>query len=165
MKNIFRLLLAYLTATLAWAAPPWAITNARILVAPGKTIAQGVILLRDGLIQAAGETVAIPSDAMVYDAKGLTVCAGWIDAGTYFGFPPPVPIVAPATTRTGAVPVPDDVNAPERYIFPTPAGVFADVAAALKMTAPTQPDPHRNLGFTTVLSVPREGLWQGSSAL
>jgi imidazolonepropionase-like amidohydrolase len=166
MKHIFRLLIACLSATLAWtAAPPYAITNARILVGPGKTIAQGVILLRDGLIQAAGESVAIPPDALIYDAKGLTICAGWIDSATYFGFPPPVPALAPATTRATPAPVPDDINAPERYLSPTPAGAFADVSAALKMTLPTQLDPHRNLGFTTVLSVPRDGLWQGSSAL
>jgi len=66
MKHALRLLIACLSATLAWtAAPPYAITNARILVAPGKTIAQGVILLRDGLIQAAGENVAIPPDALM----------------------------------------------------------------------------------------------------
>src|SRR5215468_6070687 len=76
MKHALRLLIACLSATLAWtAAPPYAITNARILVAPGKTIAQGVILLRDGLIQAAGENVTIPPDALIYDAKGLAVCA------------------------------------------------------------------------------------------
>jgi hypothetical protein len=55
MKSALRLLIACLSATLAWtAAPPYAITNARILIGPGKTIGQGVILLRDGLIQAAG---------------------------------------------------------------------------------------------------------------
>jgi imidazolonepropionase-like amidohydrolase len=157
--------LAVLTSTiLSWAgvAPPWAITNARIVIAPGKTIAQGAILLRDGLIQAAGETVAIPPDALIYDAKGLTVCAGWIDAATYVGFPAVTPTPA---ARTGATAIPEDINAPERYLSPIPAGVFADVSAALKLTAPSQPDPRRNLGFTTVLSVPREGLWQGSSAL
>src|SRR5882672_7075421 len=115
MKHALRLLIACLSATLAWtAAPPYAITNARILVGPGKTIGQGIILLRDGLIQAAGETVAIPPDALVYDAKGLTVCAGWIDSATNFGFPPPAPVLVPATGRTTPAPVPDDINAPER---------------------------------------------------
>ena len=113
MKNTLRFLIACLSATLASAAaPPWAITNARILAAPGKTITQGVILMRDGLIQAAGENVAIPPDALVYDAKGLTVCAGWIDASTYFGFPPPVPVPAPPAAGRTAVSVPEDINAP-----------------------------------------------------
>src|SRR5437764_15390866 len=108
MQRTHRLLALWLAPALAWAAaPPWAITNARILVYPGKTIAQGSILLRDGLIQAAGETVAIPPDALIYDAKGLTVCAGWIDGATYFGFPPPPP--AP-TLRPVVVQVRADVN-------------------------------------------------------
>ena len=99
---------------------------------------------------------------MIYDANGLTVCAGWIDGSTYFGFPPPAATPSP---RGEAVPVPEDINSPERYLAPTPVGVFADISAALKMTVAPQPDPRRNLGFTTLLSVPREGLWQGSSAL
>jgi imidazolonepropionase-like amidohydrolase len=154
--------LAIFFSTLAWAAvPPWAITNARIVIAPGRTINRGTILLRDSLIQAAGETIAIPPDALIYDANGLTVCAGWIDGSTYFGFPLPATPTPPA--RRGAVPA--DINSPERYLAPISAGVLADISAALKMTVPSQPDPRRNLGFTTLLSVPREGLWQGSSAL
>ena len=54
----------FMAALVAWAAgPPYAITNAKIVVSPDKTIAQGVILMRDGLIQAVGENVAIPPDA------------------------------------------------------------------------------------------------------
>jgi imidazolonepropionase-like amidohydrolase len=159
---MLRALAAFVFATMAWAAlPPWAIINARILVAPGKTITRGTVLLRGGLIQAVGETVTIPPDALIYDAAGLTVCAGWIDGATYFGFPPPVR--TPAPVRTG--PVPEDINSPERYLSPTPAGVFADTSAALRITVPSPPDPRRNMGFTTLLSTPREGLWQGASAL
>ena len=126
-------LVVALSSTLAGAtAPPWAIINARILVAPGKTIAQGAIVLRDGLIQAVGEAVPIPPDTLIYDAKGLTVCAGWIDGATYFGFPRPVRNLtlagnAPAerSLQPGAAQVPEDINSPERYLSPTPAGVFA----------------------------------------
>lgn len=164
MKPLLPGLAVLISVTLAGAgAPPWAITNARIVIAPGRTISQGTILLRDGLIQRVGETLPVPPEALIYDAKGLTVCAGWIDGATYFGFPALPP--ATTTARTGATQIPEDINSPDRYLSPTPSGVFADVSAAIKLTAPSVPDPRRNMGFTTVLSVPRDGLWQGSSAL
>ncbi len=162
-------------AAAAWAAgPPYAITNVKIVVSPDKTIAQGTILMRDGLIQAVGENVAIPPDARVYDGKGLTAYPGLIDAYTNYGF------ATPQTQRTigsgaalalaqapGATPapIPDDINSSDRYLSPRPSGVNADVIAAARMTIPSQPDPRRNAGFTTVLSVARDGIWQGSSAL
>ncbi len=144
------------------AGPPYAIVNARVVTAPGKTIAQGSIVLRDGLIQSVGENLAIPPDARIYDAKGLTVYAGWIDSYTHFGF---APVARPSAGTTAASAAPDDVNSPEKYLSPKPVGVFPDVSSALKMTPPATPDARRGLGFTAVLSVPREGIWQGSSAL
>src|SRR5712692_7954075 len=151
-------------------APPYAITNARIVVSPDKAISKGVILMRDGLIQAVGENVTIPPDARIYDAKGLPVYPGLIDACSHYGFPAPAPTntvtrFSTAAPTTTPAPVSDDINAPERYLNPKPTGVNADVQAATKMTIPTQPDPRRNLGFTTVLTVPRDGNWQGASAL
>ena len=144
------------------AGPPYAIVNARIVTAPGKTIAQGSIVLRDGLIQSVGENPSIPPDVRIYDAKGLTVYAGWIDGYTHFGFAA-APRTSGGTAAGGATP--DDVNSPEQYISPKPGGVFPDVSAALKIAMPTTPDARRGLGFTAVLSVPREGIWQGTSAL
>ncbi|MBI1787949.1 MAG: amidohydrolase family protein [Acidobacteria bacterium] len=163
------LLLATLSLTLAaWAAgPPYAITNAKIVLSPDRSIAQGVIVLRDGLIQAVGENIAVPPDARVYDAKGLTVYPGLIDSYTHFGFPPPVrPTGGPqGGGGFGQASVPEDVNSPERYLAPKPVNLNADLSAAAKMAVSNQPDPRRNLGFTTVLAVPRDGNWQGSSAL
>jgi imidazolonepropionase-like amidohydrolase len=148
--------------------PPYAITNAKIVVSAERTIPNGVVLLRDGKIEAVGESLAIPSDARVYDAKGQTVYPGLIDAYTHYGFPAPPPTRGPATTVTAtATPaaVPDDINAPERYLWPKPSGVNADGIAAARMTFPTQPDPRRSLGFTAVLAAAREGYWRGTSAL
>src|SRR5260370_12299624 len=165
MKPMLPGLAVLVFAALASAgAPPWAISKGGSVMAPGKTVSQATILLRDGLIYSVGETLAIPPEALIYDAKGLTVGAGWIDGATYFGFSALPPAITPVA-RSGATQIPEDINSPERYLSPTPSGVFADVSAAVKMTAPTVPDPRRNMGFTTVLSIPRDGLWQGSSAL
>ncbi|HET8547732.1 MAG TPA: amidohydrolase family protein [Bryobacteraceae bacterium] len=157
------------------AAPAWAITNARVVTGPEKTIERGVIVLRNGLIEAVGESVAIPADARVFDANGITVYPGLIDGATHYGFPaaarttsttPAESTPAPASpSRTTAATTPEDIAAPHRYLRPKAAGINADVAAAARMTLPNEPDARRNQGFTTVLAVPRDGHWQGTSAL
>src|SRR6266850_5340346 len=45
----------------------YAITGARVVVAPGKVIENGTVVMRDGLIEAVGADVKAPSDAVVVD--------------------------------------------------------------------------------------------------
>src|SRR5579871_3083492 len=63
----------------------YALKDARIVVAPGKVIAKGNVIIRDGLIEAAGANAPIPKDAVEIDASGKTVYAGLIDAHTTIG--------------------------------------------------------------------------------
>ncbi|NNF07965.1 MAG: amidohydrolase family protein [Candidatus Eisenbacteria bacterium] len=56
-----------------------ALTNVRIVTSPGRTIEQGTVVVRDGLIEAVGANVAIPDDAQVWELDSLTVYAGLID--------------------------------------------------------------------------------------
>ncbi len=57
----------------------WAIKDCR-LVAPGKpALAKATVIIRDGLIEAVGPAVAIPSDAEVIDGSKLTLHPGLID--------------------------------------------------------------------------------------
>src|SRR6478672_7603588 len=57
-----------------------ALTNARIITAPGKTIDKGTILIRDGLIAEVGADVKVPTEACVWYLSGKTVYPGFIDA-------------------------------------------------------------------------------------
>src|SRR5687768_4650370 len=57
-----------------------ALTNARIVAAPGKTIEKGTVLIRDGLIVEVGSVVRIPAEARVWDLAGKTIYSGFIDA-------------------------------------------------------------------------------------
>lgn len=73
-------------------APPtppdhYAITNARIVTAPGQVIERGTIVMRDGRITAVGTRVEIPAAAIHVDASGHTVYAGLIDAASSVGLP------------------------------------------------------------------------------
>src|SRR5664279_5328707 len=53
-----------------------ALTNARIVTAPGKIIEKGTVLIRDGVIVEAGPEVKIPTDARVWDLAGKTIYPG-----------------------------------------------------------------------------------------
>src|SRR6185295_8973631 len=58
----------------------FALTNVRIVPEPGKAIEKGTIVIRDGVIEAAGADVKSPADARVIDLNGKTAYAGLIDA-------------------------------------------------------------------------------------
>ena len=44
-----------------------AFTNATIVTSPGRVIQNGTLVIRDGVIEAAGRNVRIPADARVWD--------------------------------------------------------------------------------------------------
>ncbi|MDX6710416.1 MAG: hypothetical protein QOH96_1432, partial [Blastocatellia bacterium] len=58
----------------------YAIINARIVTVSGPVIERGTVVIRNGLIQAVGSSVATPPDARVIDGAGMTVYPGLIDA-------------------------------------------------------------------------------------
>src|SRR6058998_442155 len=74
-----------------------AIRNAKIVTVSGPAIAKGTVVVRNGLIEAVGENVAIPADAWVVEGDGFTVYPGMIDALSTVGIPAP----AAATTTGG----------------------------------------------------------------
>ncbi len=63
----------------------WAITGGTVVTVSGRTIPNGTVLIRDGLIAAVGTNVQIPSGVERFDASGLFVYPGLIDAGTGLG--------------------------------------------------------------------------------
>ncbi len=63
----------------------YALKDAKIVRVSGAPIEKGVVVVRDGLIEAVGENVTIPADAWVIDCKGLTVYPGMIDAFSTLG--------------------------------------------------------------------------------
>ena len=59
----------------------------KIVIAPGRTIEVGTVVVRKGMIEAVGlaDQVKAPFDAEVIDGKGLTVYPGFIDLFTTVG--------------------------------------------------------------------------------
>ena len=58
-----------------------ALVGARLVVAPGRVVEKGTVVLRDGLITAVGADASIPASAVVWDMSGRTIYAGFIDVG------------------------------------------------------------------------------------
>ena len=58
----------------------YALKNVAIVSEPGKFIENGIVVIRDGIITAAGAETVIPSDAFEIDMIGKTVYAGFIES-------------------------------------------------------------------------------------
>src|SRR5204863_9292511 len=63
----------------------YAIRNAKIVTVTGATIEHGTVVVRNGKIEAVGANVAVPKDAKLIDATGLSVYPGLIDSNTILG--------------------------------------------------------------------------------
>ncbi len=66
-----------------------AITNAKIFPIAKPAIDRGTIVIRDGIIEAVGANVNVPSGAQVIDAAGAEVYPGFINAQTTMGLEDP----------------------------------------------------------------------------
>ncbi|MBA3312957.1 MAG: amidohydrolase family protein [Planctomycetaceae bacterium] len=122
-----------------------AITNLRLVVKPGELIDGATLIVRDGLIEAAGKDVVVPEDARVWDGTGKTAYAGFIDAYSEIE-PPAVPTEkASAHWNTQVTP---QISAVENYA--------ADAAPNRAF---------REQGFVARLVAPNRGILKGQSGV
>jgi imidazolonepropionase-like amidohydrolase len=80
----------------------YALTNVRIVTAPGRTIENGTIITRDGRIAAVGAGIPIPAGVVRMDLAGATVYAGLIDAASSVGLPSPTRALPQAANANAA---------------------------------------------------------------
>jgi imidazolonepropionase-like amidohydrolase len=143
----------------------YAITNARIITVSGPVIERGTVVIRNGLIAAAGADVHAPPDARVIDGTGLTVYPGLIDSYTDLGLPEASPSPSPATGLAAFVaqPSPSPRGGPNST---QPPGLQSEVMVEdVIRTGGTEIESWRSVGITTALTTPRTGIWMGQSAL
>lgn len=67
----------------------YAVTNVKIIQAPGQAIEKGTVVFRDGVIISVGPSVSIPVDAKVIKADSMFVYAGFIDGMSHVGVEKP----------------------------------------------------------------------------
>jgi imidazolonepropionase-like amidohydrolase len=143
----------------------YAITNARIVTVTGPVIERGTVVIRNGLIAAAGANVNAPPDARVIDGAGLTVYPGLIDSYTNLALPEASPSPSPAGGPGAffAPPPPRPTGGPNST---QPAGLQPEVMVEdVIRPGGNELESARNIGITTALTSPRTGIWMGQSAL
>ncbi|MBI3865777.1 MAG: amidohydrolase family protein [Planctomycetia bacterium] len=138
-----------------------AIVKARLAISPEEEIEQGTIVLRDGLIAAAGKDVVVPADAEIIDGASLTVYAGFIDAATSAMLDPNRGTTPSAGrpidfSRLALAATPPDNRKSLTPEFEAPHGLKTDSNAI---------DARRRAGFTAVHIVPAGRLAGGWGAL
>ena len=145
----------------------YAVTGGRVILAPGHVVDPGVVVVRGGVIEAAGPagSTPVPADARVIDAKGRVVHAAFIDAcvsaDRLAGKPPRKPPddeeAAGATRRErrtrAALAHPAQPNRAEERVIDALV-VKEDVA-----------DAYRRMGFAVVAAAPAEGVLRGAGAI
>lgn len=140
----------------------YAITGVKIVVGNGTVIEKGTVVVRKGLIEAVGASVTAPADARVIDGSGLTVYPGLIDAHSNIGMPSgqqPRPM-GPGQGGMQQAAAPSSSNS--NY----PAGLQPEVDAFSALRGgDAQFEAARNAGFTSALTVGRDGVFNGQSVL
>jgi len=133
----------------------YAIRGARIVTAAGSAIDSGTVVIRRGVIDAVGASVAVPPDAAVIDGAGKTVYPGLIDLGNTRAADQPAPQL-PQNIRTTA-----ELERWKRLQILKPQARAADAVkvddAELTRLA--------SAGITAVLALPACEVISGQSAL
>ena len=130
------------------------------------------IIIRDGFIQTVATNATPPPDARIWDLRGLTVYAGFIDPYLSLAFksgskPEKVDFGLTAGGGVKFFGVSPQEREPEGT--PGPGYEVAQVTPERRMARTFQPDPKaleklRELGFTTANIVPDKGIVRGVGA-
>jgi imidazolonepropionase-like amidohydrolase len=162
MKKVFLLFLVLLSLAKIQAqdAGSIAITNAKIITVSGSTIENGTVVIRNGLIEAVGENIKVPADSILIDGKNLTVYPGFFDTNTSIGIPAtPRPTPSPQALIQQAS---QQQQSSSRY----PSGLRPEIDVIEQLKADESLfETQRNNGITTVVTVLRDGIFNGQSAV
>jgi hypothetical protein len=176
MKKLITALLLCCALAMAQPHPAIAIRNAKIVTVSGPVIAKGTVVVRNGLIEAVGDNVQTPPDAMVIDGEGLTVYPGLIDSLSTWGQAGAANATATAaagrggrgvgTTTTTAAPTaatvaPTVSRGPEDRPQTTSWVKIADEVSPTDRRIETA----RSAGFTTAVTFPTRGIFAGQGAV
>jgi len=152
------LILSLIGPAAADVGPTYAVKNAKIVPVIGPPIDKGVLIIRNGLIEAVGllDKVAIPEDAEVIDADGLIAYPGLISTHTNLF----LEVARPATGQGSP-----EFTAQQALVQDRPAET--PELCVFKLIKPSKAaiDSFLKIGVTTVLVAPNRGIIQGQSVL
>ena len=153
-----------------------ALVGGKVVAKPGESLDGATIVIRDGLIEAVGKDLAVPADARVWDAKGLTIYAGFIEPYLPLGTtnaPVSTSDSEPINSTTLGAGGVNFFGAPGQRTDSGQRGPGNQVAKVMPESRAVRgysPDkktltPLRELGFTTAVVAPTRGIVRGTSAL
>ena len=172
MKKLIALSFLWCACALAEAPSTVAIHNAKIVTVSGPVIAKGTVILKNGLIEAVGENVAVPPDAWVVDGEGMTVYPGLIDALSTVGMPGAAPAGAGRGGRGAAAPA--QTAAPAAQAAPVerswgpedrPQTTTWLLAADELEAGDKRVETVRGGGITTAVTFPTRGIFAGQGSV
>ncbi|MEO8367801.1 MAG: amidohydrolase family protein [Candidatus Solibacter sp.] len=164
--------LAFVPTLPAQSHPAMAIRNAKIVPVSGPVIAKGTIVVRNGLIEAVGENVAVPADAMLVEGEGLTVYPGLIDALSTWGQSGAATTAAAGRGERGATTTATPAAAVATFAAPPARGPedrpqttsWVKIADEVSSTD-RRIETARAAGFTTAVTFPTRGIFGGQGAV
>ena len=153
-----------------------ALVGGRVVIKPGDVLENGTILIRDGFIEAVGTNIAAPADARVWNMKGATIYAGFIEPYLVLNASnPPISTtgVEPITGNSftaGGVRFYGAPGAQTDMGNPGPGYEIAKITPEFRAVEKYSPQEKalasfRELGFTAGVIAPAKGILRGSSAL
>lgn len=153
-----------------------AIVGGKVVTQPGEAIEASTIVIRNGAIEAVGNAVTPPADARIWDAKGLTIYAGFIEPYLTLGATNAAisttesEPVGNASFTAGGVKFFGAPNSGTDGGARGPGSQIAKVTPEFRAVRGYSPDkrtiaPLRELGFTTAVIAPNRGIVRGTSAL
>jgi imidazolonepropionase-like amidohydrolase len=129
-----------------------ALTNARIVVAPGRELTNATLVIRNGVIEAVGANVRPPADARVWDMSGRTLYPGFIDAYADVG------------QRTQLTEAERD-NVRGAIYWNPQVRSWLDAIADFSADDADRASTLRSQGFALAMAVPRIGMFRGHTAV
>jgi imidazolonepropionase-like amidohydrolase len=122
-----------------------ALTNATVVIEPGKAVENATVILRNGVIDSVRANGVVPTGAREWDCTGLTIYPGLIDAFVQVDAPQPDPKAVGAHWNAKVTPQRSALDG---------EGISSKDREAL-----------RKLGFTVVGLAPKGGVFRGTGAV
>lgn len=159
---VFLVLAAAVSSAAADVGPTYAVRNCRIVPVAGPPIDKGLLVIRDGLIEALGpvDKIAIPEDAEIIEAEGLVAYPGLVLAHTNLFLPAPPAEASPFEPPSSPSAMMTTIPAEDKYP-PGPGALAYDQVQPKKQAL----EGWHKAGVTTVLVAPSRGVFQGQSVL
>lgn len=139
----------------------YAFTGATLVRAAGQApLANAILVIRKGKVEAAGQNISIPADAIVVDCRGKHIYPSFIDIYSDYGMP------AVTRSQQRGFGGPTQLDSDAKYPAGWNAAIKAENAAAkVFQVNDSRARDYRNNGFGLVNSHIPDGIVRGTAAL